>query len=134
MELLQSIMHQADTIPHYEELKGRNPEACKSTKELTELFNLYEKAIEKYKNTILFYTCQQGKLLTILKKKERGNYQKVVRKSLKISMSTAKLRVRMFKLVDKYRKLLYSNLSLHYFNKNHKLIKEICHESENEFK
>ena len=133
MELLHSIMHQANTLPHYEELKGKNPKACESTKECTELFRLYEKAIEKHKNSVLFYTCQQGHLLKILKHKERGNYQKVVKKNLKISMSTAKLRVRMFKLVDKYQRLLYSNLSLHYFNKNHKLIKEICRESGNEF-
>ena len=126
-------MDHADTLPHYEELKGKNPKACESTKECTELFRLYEKAIEKHKNSVLFYTCQQGHLLTILKDKERGNYQKVVKKSLKVSTSTAKLRVRMFKLVNKYQKLLYSNLSLHYFNKNHKLINEICCESENEF-
>ena len=49
-------------------------------------------------------------------------------------MGTAKLRIRIFELIDEYQRLLYSNLSLHYFNKNHKTIKEICRESENEFK
>ena len=127
-------MHHSDVLPHYEELKTKNPEACKTRKECTELFRLYEKAIDKHQNSVLFYTCQQGHLLEILKKKEGSNYQTVIKKELKISVGTAKLRIRMFKLINEYQRLLYSNLSLHYFNKNHKTIKEICLESEDEFK
>ena len=134
MELVDSIMPHSETLPHYEELKGKSPTECETIKQCTELFKLYEKAIEKHKNSVLFYTCQQGHLLKILKCKERKNYQTVIKEKLKISMSTAKLRIRMFELVDKYQSLLYSNLSLNCFNKNHKAINEICSDSGDEFK
>ena len=118
----------------YKELKGESPKQCKSPEECTELFKLYEKGIIKSKNNVLFFSCQQGHLLIILKRLDGDNYKTVVQKELNISMGLARLRIRVFKLINEYQTLMNSNLSLYYFNQNLKVIKEICEESGEEFK
>ena len=123
-----------DVSQSYEELIKESPEQCKTSEECTRLFKLYEKGIKKSKNNVLFFTCQQGHLLTILKRLEGDNYKTVVQKELNISMGLARLRIRIFNLINEYQTLMNSNLSLNYFNQNLKVIREICEESGDEFK
>ena len=120
-------MTHKDVSQSYEELKGESPEQCTTPDQCTRLFKLYEKGINKSKNNVLFFTCQQGHLLTILKRLKGDDYKTAVQNELKISMGLARLRIRIFKLIN-------SNLSLYYFNQNLKVIREICEESGDEFK
>ena len=127
-------MTHKDVSQSYEELKGESPEQCTTPDQCTRLFKLYEKGINKSKNNVLFFTCQQGHLLTILKRLKGDDYKTVVQNELKISMGLARLRIRVFNLINEYQTLMNSNLSLYYFNQNLKVIKEICEESGDEFK
>ena len=91
----------------------------------------YERLIKTQKPNILLLACQQG---FVLKKfKESAKFSTMVRE-LQISKSTIFFKISLFKLVDKYPKLIYSTLPLNYFKNYFKLIKEICKKSVNEFK
>ena len=52
----------------------------------------------------------------------------------KVSKSTIVFKIALCKLIDKYPKIKNSSLSLHYFKKHLKLIKEVCKESTSDFK
>ena len=73
-------------------------------------------------------------MLTILKSLVGKNYETVVDQQLNISMGLARLRIRIFNLINEYQTLMYSSLSLNYFNQNLRIIREICEESGNEFR
>ena len=133
-KLRKSILTPEERSPNYEELKGESPELCETPEQCRKLFKLYEKGIKRSQYNVLFYTAQQGHLLTILKKLVGKNYQTVINDQLHISMGLARLRVRVFNLVNEYQRLMNSSLSLNFFNQNLSVIREICEESGDEFK
>ena len=51
-----------------------------------------------------------------------------------VNKSTIAFKIALKKLIDDFPKIKNSSLSLHYFKKKSKLIKEICKESASEFK
>ena len=51
-----------------------------------------------------------------------------------VSMSTIVLKIALFKLINNYSKIKNSPLSLHYFKRYLKMIREICKENASEFK
>ena len=50
------------------------------------------------------------------------------------SKSTIMFKIALSKLIDDYPKIKNSSLSLHYFKKHLKIIREICKENASEFK
>ena len=51
----------------------------------------------------------------------------------KVSKSTIVFKIALKKLIDDYPKIKNSSLSLHYFKKHLKLIKEVCKENTSKF-
>ena len=51
-----------------------------------------------------------------------------------VSKSTIRFKIALSKLIDDYPKIKNSSLSLHYFKKHLKMIKEVCKENASEFK
>ena len=52
----------------------------------------------------------------------------------KVSKSTIAFKTALSRLIDEYPKIKDSSLSLHYFKRHLKLIKEVCKENTGEFK
>ena len=92
----------------------------------------FEEIIKNKKSDIAWLAYYQGKIFQKFKSKERFVNDMVTK--FKVSKSTIVFKIALCKLIDEYPKIKNSSLSLHYFKKHLKLIKEVCKESANEFK
>ena len=91
-----------------------------------------EEIIKNKKSDIVWLAYYQGKIFQKFRSKERFVNDVVTK--FKVSKSTIVFKIALCKLIDEYPKIKNSSLSLHYFKKHLKLIKEVCKESANEFK
>ena len=73
----------------------------------------------------------QGQIFQNFREKERFVSDMVLK--LKVSKSIIRFEIALKKLIDDFPKIKDSSLSLHYFKKNLKLIKEVCREKANKF-
>ena len=96
------------------------------------VFYKFEEIIKNKKSDIVWLAYYQGKIFQKFKSKERFVNDMVTK--FKVSKSTIVFKIALCKLIDEYPKIKNSSLSLHYFKKHLKLIKEVCKESANEFK
>ena len=92
----------------------------------------FEEIIKNKKNDIVWLAYYQGKIFQKFKSKERFVNDMVTK--FKVSKSTIVFKIALCRLIDEYPKIKNSSLSLHYFKKHLKLIKEVCKESASEFK
>ena len=87
--------------------------------------------IKNKKSNIIWLAYYQGQIFKKFKEKER-----LVSMAFKfnVSKSTIMFKIALSKLIDDYPKIKNSSLSLHYFKKHLKMIKEVCKENASEFK
>ena len=76
-------------------------------------------------------THHQGQIFQKFKEKER--FVSMVSK-FGVNNSTILFKIALVKLINNYPKIKNSSLSLHFFKKHLKMIKEICKENASEFK
>ena len=92
----------------------------------------FKEIIKNKKSDIVWLAYYQGKIFQKFTSKERFVNDVVTK--FKVSKSTIVFKIALCKLIDEYPKIKNSSLSLHYFKKHLKLIKEVCKESASEFK
>ena len=103
-----------------------------SQEDAAKVIHEFEEIIKNKKSDIVWLAYYQGKIFQKFRSKEQFVNDVVTK--FKVSKSTIVLKIALSKLIDKYPKIKSSSLSLHYFKKHLKLIKEICKESTSEFK
>ena len=103
-----------------------------SEEDAAKVIHKFEEIIKNKKSDIVWLAYYQGKIFQKFRSKERFVNDVVTK--FKVSKSTIVFKIALSKLIDKYPKIKNSSLSLHYFKKHLKLIKEVCKESASEFK
>ena len=103
-----------------------------SEEDAAKVIHEFEEIIKNKKSDIVWLAYYQGKIFQKFRSKERFVNDVVTK--FKVSKSTIVFKIALCKLIDKYPKIKNSSLSLHYFKKHLKLIKEVCKESASEFK
>ena len=103
-----------------------------SQEDAAKVIHEFEEIIKNKKSDIVWLAYYQGKIFQKFRSKERFVNDVVTK--FKVSKSTILFKIALSRLIDKYPKIKNSSLSLHYFKKHLKLIKEVCKESANEFK
>ena len=90
----------------------------------------YEDIIRTKKKNIISIAYHQGKVFKRFKDKEK--FIKLVNE-FKVHKSTIIFKINIFKLIEKYLKLMKSFIGLGLFKKYYKDIKQICEENSKEF-
>ena len=120
-------------------INGRNNEnpgmqdkenGCTSCEDKINVIQDFEQIIRNKKNNIVWLAYYQGQIFQKFREKERFISDMVSK--FKVSKSTIVFKIALKKLID-YPKIKNSSLSLHYFKKHLKLIKEVCKENAREF-
>ena len=91
----------------------------------------FEEIVKNKKSDIIWLAYYQGQIFKKFKEKER--FISMVLK-FTVSKSTIMFKIALRKLIDDYPKIKNSLLSLHYFKKHLKMIREIYKENASEFK
>ena len=118
-----------DEIAEFENL-NKEAEEVQDPEEAAEIIKQYEDVIKTKKKGIINLAYHQGQVFKICKEKE--NVFKLV-SELRIHKTTIIFKINIFKLCEKYRKLLKSSIGLGFFKNYHKDIKAICEENEKDF-
>ena len=92
----------------------------------------FEEIIKNKKSDIVWLAYYQGKIFQKFRSKER--FVNDVATKFKVSKSTIVFKIALSKLIDKYPNIKNSSLSLPYFKKHLKLIKQVWKESASECK
>ena len=103
-----------------------------SEEDAAKVIHEFEEIIKNKKSDIVWLAYYQGKIFQKFRSKERFVNDVVTK--FKVSKSTILFKSALSRLIDKYPKIKNSSLSLHYFKKHLKLIKEVCKESASVFK
>ena len=103
-----------------------------SEEDAAKVIHKFEEIIKNKKSDIVWLAYYQGKIFQKFRSKERFVNDVVTK--FKVSKSTIVFKIALCKLIDEYPKIKNSSLSLHYFKKHLKLIKEVCKESASVFK
>ena len=126
-QLLESIIINEAVEP--EEL-NREAEEVQEPKEVAMVIQKYEHIIKTKMKGIISTAYHQGKVFKKFKEKEK--FIKLV-SWLGIHKNTIIFKINVFKLCERYPKLLNSSLGLGFFKNYHKDIKAVCRENEQEF-
>ena len=102
------------------------------TEDAAKVIYKFEEIIKNKKSDVVWLAYYQGKIFQKFRSKER--FVNDILTKFKVSKSTIVFKIALSRLIDEYPKIKSSSLSLHYFKKHLKLIKEICKESTSEFK
>ena len=101
-------------------------------------YQLFEQAIGKYNQKIIYLTGKQGEVLVKLKKlcKKEGRLidYLIFLQKFRVEEPTANLKIRLAELIKEFPKLQNTNLSLNLFNKYMKQIRLICEKSGKKYK
>ena len=92
----------------------------------------FEQIIQNKKSDIVWLAYYQGQIFQKFREKERFVSNMVLK--FHVNKSTVVFKIVLKKLIDDFPKIKDSSLSLHYFLKKLKLIKEVCKENASEFK
>ena len=128
-ELEDSMAIGKNEITDIEEMANNCTE---STEDAAKVIHEFEEIIKNKKSDIVWLAYHLGKIFQKLRSKERFVNDMVTK--FKVSKSTIVFKITLSRLINKYPKIKNSLLSLHYFKKHLKLIKEVCKESASEFK
>ena len=104
---------------------------CISSEDAIKVIQDFEQIIQNKKSDIVWLAYYQGQIFQKFREKERFISDMVSK--FKVSKSTIVFKIALKKLIDDYPKIKNSSLSLHYFKKHLKLIKEVCKENASEF-
>ena len=102
------------------------------TEDAAKVIYKFEEIIKNKKSDVVWLAYYQGKIFQKFRSKERFVNDIVTK--FKVSKSTIVFKIALSRLIDKYPQIKNSSLSLHYFKKHLKLIKEVCKERASEFK
>ena len=91
----------------------------------------FGKIIRNKKSNMVWLAYYQGKIFQKFRSKERFVNDMVLK--FKVSRSTIMFKIALSRLIDDYPQIKDSSLSLHYFKKYLKLIKEVYKENASEF-
>ena len=125
-QLLESII--INEVVESEELNKKAEEIQES--EEAELIKQYEYIIKTKKKGIIRIAYYQGKVFKRFKEKE--NFVKLV-SQLGTHKNTIIFKINVFKLCERYPKLLRSSIGLGFFKNYRKDIKTVCRENEEDF-
>ena len=126
-QLLDSMI--IDEVAEFENL-NKEAEEVQDPEEAAEIIKRYEDVIKTKKKEIINVAYHQGQVFKRFKEKEK--FAKLV-SELGIHKTTIIFKINVFKLCEKYRKLLKSSIGLGFFKNYHKDIKAICKENEKDF-
>ena len=101
-------------------------------------YQLFEKAIGKHQQKIIYLTSKQGevliKLKDLCKKEGRLIGYLIYLEKFKLNESTANLKIRIAELIKEFPKLQNTNLSVYLFNRYMKQIRLVCEKSGEKYK
>ena len=126
-QLLESIV--INEVMESEEL-NKQAEEVQDTEEAAKVIQKYENIIRTKKKGIISIAYHQGKVFKKFKDKEK--FITLVSR-LGIHKNTIIFKINVFKLCERYPKLLKSSIGLGFFKNYHKDIKTICMENAQEF-
>ena len=126
-QLLDSMI--IDEVVEFEDL-NKEAKEVQDFEKATEIIKRYENVIKTKKKGIIKVTYHQGQVFKAFKGMEK--FAKLV-SELGIYKTTIIFKINVFKLCEKYRKLLKSSIGLGFFKNYHKDIKAICEEYEKDF-
>ena len=125
--ILESII--IDEVVEFEDL-NKEAEEIREPEKAAELIKRYEDIIKMKKKGMISIAYHQGKTLKRFKEKEK--FVKLV-SELGIHKTTIIFKINVYKLSEKYPKLLRSSIGLGFFKNYHKDIKAVCEENEKDF-
>ena len=102
-----------------------------SSEDTIKVIQDFEQIIHNKNSDIVGLGYYQGQKFQKFRQKERFLSDMVSK--FKVSKSKIVFKIVLRKLIDDYSKIKNSSLSLHYFKKHLKLIKEVCKENANKF-
>ena len=118
-----------DEVLECEDL-NKQAEEVQDSEKAAEIIKRYEDIIKTKNKGIINVAYHQGQVFKRFKEKEK--FAKLV-SELGIHKTTIIFKINIFKLCEKYRKLLKSSIGLGFFKNYHKDIKAICEENEKDF-
>ena len=126
-QLLDSMI--IDEVVEFEDL-NKEAEEIQDPEKAAEIIKRYEDIIKTKRKGIINVAYHQGQVFKRFKEKEK--FAKLV-SELEIHKITIIFKINIFKLREKYRKLLKSSIGLGFSKNYHKDIKAICEENEKDF-
>ena len=126
-QLLDSMI--IDEVVEFEDL-NKEAKEIQDPEKAAEIIKQYEDIIKTKKKGIINVAYHQGQVFKRFKEKEK--FAKLV-SELEIHKITIIFKINIFKLREKYRKLLKSSIGLGFSKNYHKDIKAICEENEKDF-
>ena len=126
-QLLDSMI--IDEVVEFEDL-NKEAEEIQDPEKAAEIIKQYEDIIKTKKKGIMNVAYHQEKVFKRFKEKEK--FANLV-SELRIHKTTIIFKVNVFKLCEKYPKLLKSSIGFGFFKNYHKDIKAICKENEKDF-
>ena len=126
-ELIKSMVN--NKVVETDEL-NKQAEEFQKPEDAADLIKQYENIIRMKKKGIINIAFHQGKVFKTFKDKEK--FISLVNK-LGIHKTTIIFKINVFKLIDKYPKLLKSSIGLGFLKNYYKDIEEICMENAKEF-
>ena len=126
-QLLDSMV--IDEILKFDDL-NKEAQETQDPEKAEEITKRYEGIIKTKKKGIINVAYHQGKVFEKYKQKEK--FANIV-SELRIHKSTIIFEINVFKLCEKYPKLLKSSIGFGFFKNYHKDIKAICKENEKDF-
>ena len=118
-----------DEIVEFDDL-NKEAEKTQDPEEAAKIIKRYEDIIKTKNKGIINVAYHQGQVFKRFKEKEK--FAKLV-SELEIHKTTIIFKINIFKLCEKYRKLLKSSIGLGFSKNYHKDIKAICEENEKDF-
>ena len=126
-QLLDSMI--IDEVAEFENL-NKEAEEVQDPEEAAKIIKQYEDIIKTKKKGMINVAYHQGQVFKRFKEKEK--FAKLV-SELGIHKTTIIFKTNIFKLCEKYWKLLKSSIGLGFFKDYYKDIKAICKENEKDF-
>ena len=118
-----------DEVAKFDNL-NKEAEEIQDPEKAAKIIKQYKDIIKRKKEGIINAAFHQGQIFKRFKEKEK--FAKLV-SELGIHKTTIIFKINVFKLCEKYRKLLKSSIGLGFFKNYHKDIKAICKENEKDF-
>ena len=127
-QLLESMI--IDEVVSFEDL-NKEAEEIRKLEKAAEVIKRYEDIMKMKKKGIISVAYHEGKVFKKFKEKEK--FVRLV-SELGIHKTTIIFKINIFKLREKYPKLLRSSIGLGFFKNYHKDIKAVCEEIEKDFR
>ena len=114
-----------DNVVEIEELNDR-AEKVEKPEDAADIIRKYKEILRAKKKGIIIVAYYQGKIFKRFQEKEK--FQEMLGK-LKIHRSTIVFKIKVFKLIEKYPKLMRSSVTLAFLKNYLKDIKKVCEDN-----